>query len=166
MYQHNSLSGGDASMTFLASSQDSKMKQLKDSHPKSTQVPPVTRGRDNYSLCSVLRTKPGRADSPPTSSLSCSDKIAKWSVLGFQGALLSRILDPVYIDEIIIDDTGVPVTLRDLVQSDCERAFGGRIESLAQRCPVVKFQNCPFTPPMTCPDSSHEGNVFINKPWG
>jgi tRNA-specific adenosine deaminase 1 len=134
---------------------------LKDSHPKPSQAPPVARGRDNYFLYSVLRTKPGRADSPPTSCLSCSDKIAKWSVLGFQGALLSRVLDPVFIDEIIINDSSVPVTIQDLVRFDCERAFAKRISSLTRRCPMVRFQECPFTPPITFPVLSHEGIVLL-----
>jgi len=112
-------------------------------------------------LNSVLRTKPGRADSPPTSSLSCSDKIAKWSVLGFQGALLSRILDPIYFDQIIIDAESVPEDIRPLVQSDCERAFSGRISSLVARIPSVSFQKCPFTPPVSCPTSPHEALSWI-----
>ena len=30
----------------------------------------------------MLRTKPGRADAPPTRAMSCSDKLAAWAVLG------------------------------------------------------------------------------------
>ena len=55
----------------------------------------------NYHTLGVLRTKPGRGE--PTISMSCSDKIAKWLVLGIQGSLLSVILDkPIYLNAIVI----------------------------------------------------------------
>lgn len=48
----------------------------------------------------VVRRKPGKG--PPTSSVSCSDKILKWNILGFQGCLmLPLIQEPLYFSKII-----------------------------------------------------------------
>ncbi|KAL5527549.1 hypothetical protein ACEPAG_6350 [Sanghuangporus baumii] len=120
---------GDASMRFLASSQDPAMAALKDSAPPVAPPPgAASRGRNNYSLYGVLRTKPGRADSPPTLCMSCSDKIAVFNVLGIQGSLAANIFQPIYLDSIIIGD--VPEELRDPAREDCERAFYGRLDAL------------------------------------
>jgi tRNA-specific adenosine deaminase 1 len=103
------------------------MAALKDSAEARITIPPGTtaRGRDDYSLYGVLRTKPGRADSPPTSCMSCSDKIASWNVLGFQGALASLLFVPLYISAIVIGD--VPEPMIDTIKEDCLRAFWKRI---------------------------------------
>jgi len=121
--------GGDASMRFLASSQDPEMARLKDSTPFETQPSDIPwRGRNNYQCYGVLRTKPGRADSPTTSSMSCSDKIAAWNVLGLQGALGSLLFMQLYTDSIVIGE--VPQDIRDAILDDCRRAFWGRIQDL------------------------------------
>lgn len=131
--------GGDASMRFLAMFQDEEMAVLKDSSVFAPLAPNVaSRGRDNYSLFGVLRTKPGRADSPQTLSMSCSDKIARWNVLGIQGALCSDFFHPIYLTKIIIGE--VPQDLHDVVKSDCERAFWGRLQDIsgAYRFSIIK----------------------------
>jgi tRNA-specific adenosine deaminase 1 len=116
-------------MQFLASVQDEGMATLKNSSA-FPELGPTTasRGRDNYARLGVLRSKPGRADSPPTSCMSCSDKIARWNVLGIQGAVGSQFLEPLYFDSIILGE--VPLDAQGSVKEDCERAFWRRLGNL------------------------------------
>ncbi|RHZ47265.1 hypothetical protein Glove_586g32 [Diversispora epigaea] len=80
------------------------------------------KGRIDYNSYGVLRTKPGRVDSEPTLSMSCSDKIAQWNVVGLQSALLSELISPIYLSSIIVGDM--------FSQKDLNRAFYERIQSL------------------------------------
>ena len=80
------------------------------------------RGRSDYEAVGVLRTKPGRADSEPTLSMSCSDKIALWNVIGLQSALLSELIEPIYLSSIVIGDL--------FDHNSLARAFYGRCEGV------------------------------------
>ena len=54
-----------------------------------------------YHRVGGLRTKPGRGER--TLSLSCSDKILKWNILGLQGSLCSHLLrDKLHLDCFVI----------------------------------------------------------------
>lgn len=77
-----------------------------------------------------IRIKPGKGDR--TMSLSCSDKIARWNMMGIQGCMLSSILDPIYLTSVILAD-GTPFN-----QTAMERALFTRFKD------ADKFLNHPF----------------------
>ena len=138
-----SLAGGDASMRYLAASQDEEMARLKDSSPHTANTGLICRGRDGYSRLGVLRTKPGRADSPSTICMSCSDKMAAWNVHGIQGALGSYILQPLYIDAVVVGDvpSGDSSLPQKILQEDCERAFWDRVANVNGKTPQRQIKD-------------------------
>jgi hypothetical protein len=75
--------------------------------PIQTVAPGVCLAREPQAqLVGRLRTKSGRSNLEPrlrSQSMSCSDKITRWSILGLQGALLERhMLEPVRLTSLVV----------------------------------------------------------------
>ncbi|KAJ3021883.1 tRNA-specific adenosine deaminase 1 [Thoreauomyces humboldtii] len=111
--------------------------------PSDRSVPSFRRGRDGYDVLGVLRTKPGRIDAETTTSMSCSDKIAKWAVLGACGALLSAFLEPVYLMSVVVGDLFDQEALQ---RALCQRIAGVTDLALPYRLtpPRISHTTVPF----------------------
>ena len=123
---------------------------LEKGSPITPAAPTLThavRGRNGYDNFGAIRTKPGRADSTPTISLSCSDKIACWAALGLQGALLEELYEPIYLSGVAIGGvecdapdgwTGRPgKTWKQVISKEVERALWGRLGPLIGMFPIA-----------------------------
>lgn len=85
--------------------------------------------------------------------MSCSDKMARWTVLGavdglwwltdtgLQGAILSAIIDPIYMETLVVGSMYNEEAL--------QRAIVGRLSSLSSMFVVIHRTNPVASPPYT-----------------
>ncbi|XP_052755178.1 double-stranded RNA-specific editase Adar isoform X2 [Galleria mellonella] len=76
---------------------------------------------------SLVQTWDGVMQGERLLTMSCSDKVARWCVVGVQGALLSRLLKPVYLHSLVLGSLLHPHHMY--------RALCGRIESYITSLP-------------------------------
>lgn len=109
----------------------------------SIQTPSISvlRGRIMSSSSQThIRTKPGRPQAEPSISMSCSDKIANWTLMGIQGALLYGIMGKIPLKSYVIGNQAF--VNQSNVLENCQKI-------LQKKCgnypiPQIIFTGCPF----------------------
>lgn len=81
-------------------------------------------------------------------TMSCSDKIARWNVVGLQGALLASLIEPVYLTSIVLGSLLHP--------DHMYRAICGRIENAVQGLPPPYRMNKPKLALMTSSEARNQ----------
>ncbi|KAK4036858.1 hypothetical protein OUZ56_028895 [Daphnia magna] len=110
---------------------------------------------------SAIQTWDGILQGERLLTMSCSDKLARWNIVGVQGSVLSNIIDPIYFHTIVVGSLYHQVHLR--------RALIGRIEHL-QGLPSPFIFSRPVlstisTPPDRLPAKSPKNSVIWIQGW-
>ena len=119
---------GDASMELVMRNQaDSTPWPTDRTSPPEVDSTSSLLGRGYFSKLGVVRRKPARADSTPSLSKSCSDKLAMTQVLSLLSSLSSLVICPanVYLSSVIIPSS-------EYVEAALRRSFSaqGRMKTV------------------------------------
>ncbi|XP_073833223.1 adenosine deaminase acting on RNA isoform X17 [Musca autumnalis] len=84
-------------------------------------------------------------------TMSCSDKIARWNIVGIQGSLLSSIIEPIYLHSIVLGSLLHPEHMY--------RAVCGRIEKSIQGLPPPYHLNKPRLAQLTSSEPRNQAKA-------
>jgi len=118
-----------------------------DDEENNNEASIIVVAREVIQVLSKLRTKSGRSNLPfhmRSHSHSCSDKIVSWSLLGLQGALLTKMLDPPIIpltSVVVSRDSRLKQWQHQLAA--LERAISSRSQSVLEFLSSKKQEKLP-----------------------
>ncbi|XP_075152294.1 double-stranded RNA-specific editase Adar-like [Haematobia irritans] len=98
-----------------------------------------------------IQTWDGVLEGQRLRTMSCSDKIARWNVLGIQGSLLSTIIEPIYLYSIVLGSLLHPEHMY--------RAVCGRIETSLQTLPSHYRLNKPLFAQLTSSEPRNQAKA-------
>ncbi|XP_055385986.1 double-stranded RNA-specific editase Adar-like [Condylostylus longicornis] len=105
----------------------------------------ATQGTIAVTKSDTIQTWDGVLKGELLRTMSCSDKIARWNTLGFQGALLANFIGPIYLNSIVLGSLLFPESMF--------RAVCGRIQKSIQRLPSPYTLNTPLLGMVTSVES-------------
>lgn len=110
---------------------------------------------------SGLQTWDGVIQGQRLLTMSCSDKIAKWNVMGIQGSLLASLVKPIYLSSIVLGSLLHPAHMY--------RAVCGRIENAIENLPSPYYLNRPKLALVTSAEHRNQlkaPNFSVNWTYG